>query len=54
MKNKAKTKVINLNIPQAKAFVNMRQKNYWEFPRKLRVFPRKKKKFYFKSFANPF
>lgn len=33
MKNKAKTKVINLNIPQAKAFVNMRQKNYWEWSR---------------------
>lgn len=33
MKNKAKTKVINLNIPQAKAFVNMRLKNYWEWSR---------------------
>ncbi len=30
---KAKTKIINLNIPQAKAFVNMRLKNYWEWSR---------------------
>jgi len=33
MQNKAKTKQLNLNIPQAKAFVNMRQKNYWEWSR---------------------
>lgn len=30
---KGKTKILNLNIPQAKAFVNMRPKNYWEWSR---------------------
>jgi hypothetical protein len=33
MKNSYKTKLIQLNIPQAKAFINMRQKNYWEWSR---------------------
>ena len=30
---KPKSKIINLNIPQAKAFINMRLKNYWEWSR---------------------
>lgn len=33
MKDRTKTKVINLTLPQADAFINMKQKNYWEWGR---------------------